>query len=173
MRVPLPGTARIAVIGRGYVGLPLAVALGRRFPTLGFDISAERVCDLQAGRDVTLEVQEEDLASSPHLRFTASAAELGGSNVYIFTVPTPVDDTRRPDLGPLSAASRMVGAVLAPGDVVIYESTVYPGCTEEVCVPILEQASGLSLDVGFSVGYSPERVNPGDRERRVADVVKV
>ena len=173
MSVPLPDAARIAVIGLGYVGLPLAVAFGRRFPTLGFDISAERVRDLQAGRDATLEVQGPDLASSAHLRFTASPGELAGSNVYIITVPTPVDDARRPDLGPLSAASRMVGAVLAPGDVVIYESTVYPGCTEEVCVPILEQASGLSVDEGFSVGYSPERVNPGDRERRVADVVKV
>ena len=169
----LPDSPRIAVVGLGYVGLPLAVAFGSRFPTVGFDISAERVGDLRAGRDATLEVQHDELAASSHLRFSAEAADLGDSNVYIVTVPTPVDEARRPDLGPLSAASRMVGAVLAPGDVVIYESTVYPGCTEEVCVPILEQASGLSVNGDFFVGYSPERVNPGDRERRVSDVVKV
>jgi UDP-N-acetyl-D-galactosamine dehydrogenase len=169
----LPQVPSIAVIGLGYVGLPLAVSFGRKYPTIGFDIDTERVSGLRAGRDGTLEISLDELAASVQLQFTADAAALEHSNVYVITVPTPVDSARRPDLGPLSSASEMVGAALVAGDVVIYESTVYPGCTEEVCVPILEQASGLVFNRDFFVGYSPERVNPGDRERRLADVVKV
>ena len=173
MSAQLPGTPRVAIIGLGYVGLPLAVAFGKKYPTTGFDVDPRRVADLREGRDGTLEVDPEELAGSTRLRFSSDAADLGDSNIYVVTVPTPVDSARRPDLAPLSAASQTVGAALCPGDVVIYESTVYPGCTEEVCVPILERASGLVFNRDFFVGYSPERVNPGDRERRVADVVKV
>src|SRR5690554_1974064 len=168
MSVQMPETPRIAVVGLGYVGLPLAVAFGSRYQTVGFDIDPRRVADLGEGRDGTLEVNVDELAASTRLAFSADVADLDDSNVYVVAVPTPVDSARRPDLAPLSAASELVGAVLAPGDVVIYESTVYPGCTEEVCVPILERASGLVFNRDFFVGYSPERVNPGDRERRVA-----
>ena len=173
MSARLPEMPRVAVIGLGYVGLPLAVAFGKIHPTTGFDIDPRRVADLCEGRDGTLEVDSSELAGSTLLRFSSDAADLGGSNVYIVTVPTPVDSARRPDLGPLAAASELAGAALKSGDVVVYESTVYPGCTEEVCVPILERASGLVFNRDFFVGYSPERVNPGDRERRIADVVKV
>lgn len=173
MSMPLPELPRVAIIGLGYVGLPLAVAFGKKHPTTGFDIDPRRVVDLCEGRDGTLEVDPDELARSDRLRFSSDAEDLGDSNVYIVTVPTPVDSARRPDLAPLQAASEMVGAVLSSGDVVVYESTVYPGCTEEVCVPILERASGLVFNRDFFVGYSPERVNPGDRERRIADVVKV
>lgn len=173
MNVQLPATPRVGIIGLGYVGLPLAVAFGKQYPTTGFDVDPRRVADLREGRDGTLEVDSGELAASNHLRFSSDVADLGDSNVYVITVPTPVDSARRPDLAPLSTASETVGAALSPGDVVIYESTVYPGCTEEVCVPILERVSGLVFNRDFFVGYSPERVNPGDRERRVADVVKV
>ena len=166
-------SSRIAVVGLGYVGLPLAAALGREFPTLGFDIDPVRVDELKAGRDATGEVDQSELAAATHLRYTAEEADLRDANVYIIAVPTPVTPHKWPDLKPLIGASEMVGRAMARGAVVIYESTVYPGATEETCVPALERASGLRLNVDFFCGYSPERVNPGDRKRRLADIVKV
>ena len=166
-------SARIAVVGLGYVGLPLAAAFGRHFDTLGFDINAGRVEELQQGRDRTGETDSDDLAAATRLEFSANPAALAACNVYLVTVPTPVDDATRPDLRPLEQASRTVGAVLKTGDVVVYESTVYPGTTEEVCVPVLEEASGLSFNRDFFCGYSPERINPGDREHRLETITKV
>ncbi|MGY6631649.1 MAG: nucleotide sugar dehydrogenase [Wenzhouxiangella sp.] len=175
------GEAAIAVIGLGYVGLPLAVHFGQHFRTIGFDIKADRIADLKRGHDSTLEVDAEELASASHLSLTDQPDELAAARVYVITVPTPIDKAKRPDLGPLISASRLVGSVLKAGDVVIYESTVYPGATEEDCVPILEAASGLRyLDRddtdpsnGFYCGYSPERINPGDKQHRLPDIVKV
>ncbi len=164
---------RIGLIGLGYVGLPLAVEFGKHFTTVGFDVKPERVAELRAGRDSTLEVTRGELAAATHLSFTCAPADLRRCRVFIVTVPTPIDIYKRPDLGPLVAASTTVGKVLKKGDVVIYESTVYPGCTEEVCVPILERESGLRLNSGFFVGYSPERINPGDKEHRLTTIKKV
>ena len=155
---------RPAVIGLGYVGLPLAVELGKRYPTTGFDIKAERIAELASGRDSTLEVEPKELEQTVGLNFTCDAEDLKACNVFIVTVPTPIDRHKQPDLKPLILASEMVGGALKKGDIVIYESTVYPGATEEVCVPILEKESGLRLNQGFYVGYSPERINPGDSE---------
>jgi UDP-N-acetyl-D-galactosamine dehydrogenase len=164
---------RIAVVGLGYVGLPLAVAFGGRFDTLGFDLDPGRVAALQAGRDSTGEMDATELAGATRLRLGADPAMLEDRNVYVVTVPTPVDEANRPDLSPLVAASEAIGRVLRRGDLVIYESTVYPGTTEEVCVPVLERASGLRFNDDFGCGYSPERINPGDRKRRLGDIVKV
>ncbi len=164
---------RIAVIGLGYVGLPLAVAFGQKLPTLGFDIDAGRVAALRAGRDDTREVSEHELAQADQLQISNAPTDLAACTIYIITVPTPVDESHRPDLGPLKAATQTVAAVLKAGDLVIYESTVYPGATEEDCVPLLEQGSELVFNQDFHVGYSPERINPGDKNRRLADVVKV
>jgi UDP-N-acetyl-D-galactosamine dehydrogenase len=166
-------TARIAVVGLGYVGWPLALAFGARYPTIGFDINATRVRELDAGIDRTGETTAAERAASTQVQLTADAAEMRACNVYIITVPTPVDNANRPDLAPLIAASNTVGAQLKRGDIVIYESTVYPGTTEEVCVPMLEQASGLRFNQDFFCGYSPERINPGDRQRRLTDITKV
>lgn len=163
----------IAVIGLGYVGLPLAVAFGKRYPVTGFDIKSDRITELKAGRDSTLEVSADELADAIHLRYTDDLAELRACRVFIVTVPTPVDRYNRPDLTPLISASQTVGAALKPGDVVIYESTVYPGATEEVCVPVLERASGLAFNQDFYCGYSPERINPGDKAHRLATIKKV
>jgi len=168
-----PFSPRLAVIGLGYVGLPLAAELGRIYPTLGFDIDPERVAELRAGCDRTREVAPEALARAEQLEVTDRTAALADCNVYIVTVPTPIDEHRRPDLTPLLAASRTVGEVLSPGDVVIYESTVYPGATEDDCAPALEAASGLVCNRDFFLGYSPERVNPGDTAHRIPDIVKV
>ncbi len=165
--------AQIAVIGLGYVGLPLAVEFGKSLPTIGFDINAERIDALRAGHDATLEVGPEELNRATSLRFTGLKDDLKACNVYIVTVPTPIDRYKRPDLGPLQTASVTVGGALRQGDVVIYESTVYPGATEEVCVPLLERHSGLGLNEGFYVGYSPERINSGDKEHRLANIVKI
>ncbi len=165
--------ARIGVIGLGYVGLPLAVSFACHFPTLGFDVKTERIAELKAGRDRTLEVTPEELAQAGGLSLTAAPADLAPCNVYVVTVPTPIDRHKRPNLRPLEAASRTVGGVLSPGDVVIFESTVYPGATEEVCVPILEAESGLTYNRDFFAGYSPERINPGDKEHRVTSIRKV
>jgi UDP-N-acetyl-D-glucosamine/UDP-N-acetyl-D-galactosamine dehydrogenase len=175
MTAPLPRNddLRIAVIGLGYVGLPLAVAFGRRHPTIGFDIDAARVSELRRHHDHTHEVDAEALREAAHLQCTDDASALDACNVFIVTVPTPIDAYKRPDLRPLEAASRTVGKALSRGDVVVYESTVYPGATEEVCVPILEQASGLAFNSDFSAGYSPERINPGDREHRLENILKV
>ena len=170
---PLPDSPCLAILGLGYVGLPLALAFAREFPTLGFDIDAGRVAALQAGRDVTGELDDEALSRLPTLRLTADADALKDCNVFIIAVPTPVNRHKAPDLGPLLAATRTVGKLLRRGAVVIYESTVYPGATEEACVPALELTSGLRLHADFHVGYSPERVNPGDRTRRLEDIVKL
>src|SRR5690606_23246798 len=158
---------RLGVIGLGYVGLPLAMAFGSRFPTVGFDIDEDRVEALRGGHDRTGEVSNAELGSVAGLTLSADPAALETCNVYIVTVPTPVDDATRPDLRPLEAASTLVGGLLKQGDVVVFESTVYPGTTEEVCVPLLEQASGLVFNRDFFCGYSPERINPGDRQRRL------
>jgi UDP-N-acetyl-D-galactosamine dehydrogenase len=172
---PLPALddARAAVIGLGYVGLPLAVAFSRVLPTLGFDSRAARVEELRAGRDHTLEVAGTDLAAAADLAFSADPADLAGHDVFIVTVPTPIDASRRPDLGPLEAASATIGRAIRRGGIAIFESTVYPGATEEVCVPIIERESGLVFNRDFHAGYSPERINPGDREHRLDSIVKV
>ncbi|MGV8921402.1 MAG: nucleotide sugar dehydrogenase [Pseudomonas sp.] len=218
---------RIAIVGLGYVGLPLAVEFGKRYPTVGFDINAARIDALRAGHDSTLEVDADELASATHLSFASTLADIAACTTYIVTVPTPIDDAKRPDLTPLIKASEALGKVLKPGDTVIYESTVYPGCTEEICVPILERVSGLRYDghamaevsteelairnavrekewevvgdaeslepaafdllmdpdhamtedadqrASFSIGYSPERINPGDKQHRVTNILKV
>ncbi|HEY6630281.1 MAG TPA: nucleotide sugar dehydrogenase [Rhizobiaceae bacterium] len=163
----------IAVIGLGYVGLPLALEFARTRPVVGFDISRERIDELLAGRDATLEADPEDLQQATSLELTDDPEALRGCGIFIVTVPTPIDKANRPDLKPLVRATETVGKALREGDVVIYESTVYPGCTREVCVPILEGLSGLKLNEGFHVGYSPERANPGDRQHRLATITKV
>lgn len=164
---------KLAIIGLGYVGLPLAVEFGKRYDTIGFDINQGRIKELRAGRDNTLEVNAEELAESEHLRFSAELADLADRNVFIVTVPTPIDSAKRPDLTPLIRASETLAKVLKRGDVVVYESTVYPGCTEEVCVPILAKGSGLVFNQDFFAGYSPERINPGDKQHRVTSILKV
>ena len=166
-------TTRLGIVGLGYVGLPLAVEFGKQFPTLGLDINEARIRELQAGTDNTLEVTAEELRRAEYLRYTHRAEDLADCNVYIVTVPTPVDEYKRPDFNPLIGASTTVGRLLKPGDVAIYESTVYPGATEEVCVPILERESGLRFNVDFFAGYSPERINPGDKEHRVTTIRKI
>ena len=171
--MPSNENARIAIVGLGYVGLPLAVEFGKQFDTVGFDINEARIQELRAGHDGTLEVTPAELAEAGRLGFTSELRDLSDCNVYIVTVPTPIDTAKRPDLTPLVRASEALGQVLSAGDVVIYESTVYPGCTEEVCVPILERASGLKFNEDFFAGYSPERINPGDREHRVTSILKV
>ena len=165
--------ARIGVVGMGYVGLPLAVEFGRRYDTFGYDIDAARIAGLLDGSDRNREVGADELAASTHLRLTATLEELRDRNVYIVTVPTPINEHKHPDFSPLVQASRSIGGLLKRGDVVIYESTVYPGATEEICVPELERASGLQFNVDFFAGYSPERINPGDRQRRLVDIPKV
>jgi UDP-N-acetyl-D-galactosamine dehydrogenase len=167
------GAEKIAIIGLGYVGLPLAVAFGRQRPVVGFDISATRIADLRAGRDRTRETSAEELAEARQLGFATDPAEIADCTIYIVTVPTPIDAHKRPDLGPLRGAAETVSRVLKPGDLVIFESTVYPGATEEDCVPILERGSGLRFNVDFFCGYSPERINPGDKLHRLPDIRKV
>jgi UDP-N-acetyl-D-glucosamine/UDP-N-acetyl-D-galactosamine dehydrogenase len=164
---------RIGIVGLGYVGLPLAVEFGKHFDTTGFDVKAGRIAELKAGRDSTLEVSKAELKSSSFLTFTTDLAALKRCQVFIVTVPTPIDEYKRPDLSPLVKASESVGKVLKKNDVVIYESTVYPGCTEEICVPILERESGLKFNKDFFAGYSPERINPGDKEHRLPTIKKV
>ncbi|KAE9629375.1 Vi polysaccharide biosynthesis UDP-N-acetylglucosamine C-6 dehydrogenase TviB [Parasedimentitalea maritima] len=164
---------RICVIGLGYVGLPLAVEFGKHREVVGFDINQDRIDQLRQGQDLTREIEPDELGLAQHLSFTSDAAEIATCSIYIVTVPTPIDTSRRPDLGPLERASQLVGRVLAPGDIVIYESTVYPGATEEECVPILEARSGLTFNRDFYVGYSPERINPGDKTHRLTTIVKV
>ncbi|HMT39148.1 MAG TPA: nucleotide sugar dehydrogenase [Thermomonas sp.] len=205
-------SARIAIVGLGYVGLPLAVEFGKRYDTVGYDIHAARVAELRAGRDSTLEVEPGLLAEAVKLTYADQLADIAGCNVFIVTVPTPIDAAKRPDLTPLVKASEAIGSVLKPGDTVVYESTVYPGCTEEICVPILERVSGLTFEAAalppplraqregegrggvaldlpsplageggaqrrerglFAIGYSPERINPGDKAHRVTNILKV
>ena len=164
---------RIAIIGLGYVGLPLAVEFGKRQPVVGFDVSCDRVAELQRGHDSTLEVSKEELSSADDLTFSSSLKSIEGCNVFIVTVPTPIDENNVPDLRPLQRASKMLAEIIKPSDVVIYESTVYPGATEEVCIPIIEQGSGLVFNEDFFVGYSPERINPGDKENTLTKITKI
>lgn len=164
---------KVGVIGLGYVGLPLAVEFGKKIPTVGFDINQTRIDELSSGKDHTLEVSPEDLKTATYLSYTADLAQLKECNFFIVTVPTPIDDVNRPDLTPLEKASMTVGKVLKKGDIVVYESTVYPGATEEVCVPILEKISGLKFNQDFFVGYSPERINPGDKVNTLTTIKKI
>ena len=164
---------KLAIIGLGYVGLPLAVEFGKQRSVVGFDINASRIGALEAGHDETLEVDDVELANASYLRFSTNSASLVNCNVFIVTVPTPIDEHKKPDLTPLIKASQTIGRVLKRDDIVIYESTVYPGATEEDCVPVLEMCSGLKFNVDFFVGYSPERINPGDKEHRVTTIKKV
>lgn len=164
---------KLAVVGLGYVGLPLAVEFGKKRGVLGFDINARRIAELKDGEDHTLEVDAAELAEATHLSFTSETAQLAEANVYIVTVPTPIDAYKQPDLTPLIRASETIGKVLKRGDIVIYESTVYPGATEEDCVPVLERVSGLRFNEDFFAGYSPERINPGDKAHRVSTIKKV
>ncbi len=166
-------SVKIAIIGQGYVGLPLAVEFGKKIPTLGFDINQTRINELNAGNDSTLECSDEELAASTHIRYSSNVDDLRSCNVYIVTVPTPIDKHKNPDLTPLIKASEMLGNVVSNGDVIIYESTVYPGATEEDCIPVVERVSGLTYNKDFFAGYSPERINPGDKEHRVVNIKKV
>lgn len=165
--------ARIAIIGLGYVGLPLAVEFGKKSPTIGFDINQVRIDELAKGRDSTLECSDNELAEATHLSYTTSLQDLKECNVYIVTVPTPIDEHKQPDLTPLIKASEALGTVVSEGDVIIYESTVYPGATEEDCIPVVERVAGLKFNQDFFAGYSPERINPGDKEHRVTNILKV
>ena len=169
----IPPDIRIAIIGLGYVGLPLAVEFGKKYPVTGFDIKQGRIDELKAGRDSTREVEPAELAEATQLSFTADPEQLRSCSIFIVTVPTPVDSAQRPDLTPLIKASETVGKVMPKGAIVIYESTVYPGATEEVCVPLLEKHSGLSFNRDFFAGYSPERINPGDKQHRLPTIKKV
>lgn len=163
----------MAVIGLGYVGLPLAVEFSKKYQTVGFDISENRIKELSSGFDSTLEIDTEELEAASYLKFSSSAFDLSCCNVFIITVPTPIDKYNRPDLSPLISASKTVGSAISKGSIVIYESTVYPGATEEDCVPVLEEFSGLVFNKDFFVGYSPERINPGDKENRFVNIIKV
>lgn len=163
----------LAIIGLGYVGLPLAVEFGKKRPVIGFDINSARIAELEIGQDRTLEVGPDELRDAQHLNFSADWEDLRAAQIFIVTVPTPIDTHKRPDLMPLIKASETVGRVLKPGDIVIYESTVYPGATEEDCVPVLERVSGLKFNEEFFCGYSPERINPGDKDHRLTTIRKV
>jgi nucleotide sugar dehydrogenase len=164
---------RIAIIGLGYVGLPLAVEFGKKVPVVGFDIYQKRISELKNGQDHTLEVSPEELKQAAQLTYTASLEDLKDCNFFIVTVPTPIDDYKQPDLTPLVKASTSIGKILKKGDIVVYESTVYPGATEEVCIPVLEEISGLTFNKDFFAGYSPERINPGDKLHRVTNILKI
>jgi UDP-N-acetyl-D-glucosamine/UDP-N-acetyl-D-galactosamine dehydrogenase len=164
---------KIGIIGLGYVGLPLAIEFGKKHPTVGFDINKNRISELEKGFDKTLEVNKNKFDKSKNLSFTADSDKIKNCNIYIVTVPTPVDKFNTPDLSPLKSASRMVGHVLKENDIIIYESTVYPGATEEICVPILEEVSGLTYNTDFYCGYSPERINPGDKKRTLTKITKI
>jgi len=164
---------KIAVIGLGYVGLPLAAEFGKIRPTVGFDINSARIAELKDGQDRTRETTAEELATATELSFATDTSDIADCSIYIVTVPTPIDAYKRPDLTPLIKASETVGSVLKKGDIVIYESTVYPGATEEDCVPVLERVSGLTFNQDFFCGYSPERINPGDKEHRLPNIKKV
>jgi len=164
---------KIAIIGQGYVGLPLAIEFGKKYPTIGFDIKSSRIDDLKNGIDHTNEASKEQLKSADQLNFTSDLNDITNSNIYVVTVPTPIDEYKTPDLNPLKGASKILGEILKKGDIVIYESTVFPGCTEEVCVPLLESASGLVFNQDFYCGYSPERIVPGDKVNTLTTIKKV
>jgi UDP-N-acetyl-D-glucosamine/UDP-N-acetyl-D-galactosamine dehydrogenase len=165
--------SKIAIIGLGYVGLPLAVAFSKKYSVIGFDINKKRINDLKGGTDSTLEVSEQDLLNAKQLSFEYKSEKIGDCNVYIITVPTPIDEHKQPDLTPLIKASTLLGSLVKKGDVIIYESTVYPGATEDKCIPFVEDVSGLKLNEDFFAGYSPERINPGDKEHTVENILKV
>jgi UDP-N-acetyl-D-glucosamine/UDP-N-acetyl-D-galactosamine dehydrogenase len=165
--------AKIAVIGLGYVGLPLAVEFSKKFSVIGFDINKSRIDELRSGMDITLEVSDYDLACAKQLQYSFSVDDLRGCNTYIVTVPTPIDRHKQPDLSPLIKASEMLATIINKGDVIVYESTVYPGATEEICIPVIEQISGLVFNEDFFAGYSPERINPGDKNHRLTNIIKV
>ncbi|MDH4315348.1 MAG: Vi polysaccharide biosynthesis UDP-N-acetylglucosamine C-6 dehydrogenase TviB [Gammaproteobacteria bacterium] len=167
------GKIRIGVVGLGYVGLPLAVEFGRKYPTVGFDVKQRRIDELKSGKDATLEVSRDELAAAKSLTFSSDAADIAACNFYVVTVPTPIGDGNLPLLAPLQTASTTIGRLLKKGDIVVYESTVYPGATEEFCVPFLEQESDLRFNRDFFVGYSPERINPGDKQHRLSNILKV
>ena len=171
--LPESGDIKIAIIGLGYVGLPLAVYMARHFDVIGFDVQPDRVDQLNGGFDRTGEVTQQEFSAAGNIRFSANADDLGAANFYIVTVPTPIDSAKQPDLSALRAASRTIGAQLGKGNVVVYESTVFPGATEEICVPILEDVSGLTFNIDFFAGYSPERINPGDMKHRLPDILKI
>lgn len=175
MAVSLPdfATAKVAIIGLGYVGLPLAVEFGKQRPVIGFDINQARIAELRSGTDSTLEVSDEELVSAKQLSFSADEADLKSCDVYVVTVPTPINGHKQPDLTPLIKASELLGRVISAGAIVIYESTVYPGATEEDCIPVIEQGSGLAFNSDFFAGYSPERINPGDKQHRLPNIMKV
>ena len=164
---------QIAIIGLGYVGLPLAVEFGKQLPCIGYDINQQRIDSLRNGHDHTLELNHQEIAAATQLHYSSSAADIADCDVYIVTVPTPIDASKQPDLTPLREASKLVGSVLGKNNIVIFESTVYPGCTEEVCIPIIEAVSGLVFNLDFYAGYSPERINPGDKLHRVTNIIKV
>ncbi|WP_062031560.1 Vi polysaccharide biosynthesis UDP-N-acetylglucosamine C-6 dehydrogenase TviB [Acinetobacter sp. BMW17] len=164
---------KVAIIGLGYVGLPLAVEFGKKVPVVGFDIHQKRIDELKSGKDHTLEVSSEELLQSAQLSYSANLEDLQDCNFYVVTVPTPIDEFKQPDLTPLVKASQSIGKVLKKGDIVVYESTVYPGATEEVCIPVLEKNSGLKFNQDFYAGYSPERINPGDKLHRVTNILKI
>ena len=164
---------QIAIIGLGYVGLPLAVEFGKASPTIGFDINHERIDELKRQYDSTREVSKAEMVEASHLKFTSEPRDIAQCKVFIVTVPTPINQHKQPDLTPLVRASETIGKIIRPDTVVIYESTVYPGATEEVCIPIIERESGLQYNKDFFAGYSPERINPGDKEHRVSNIMKV
>jgi UDP-N-acetyl-D-galactosamine dehydrogenase len=164
---------KVGIVGLGYVGLPLAVEFGKKIQTIGFDINTSRIAELEAGKDRTQETSPEELQAANKLSFTKNKEDIKALDVYIVTVPTPVDEDKRPDLTPIEKASELVGSLMIKGSIVIYESTVFPGCTDEVCVPILESISGLQHNLDFFTGYSPERINPGDKENRLPNIVKI
>ena len=168
-----PSNPKLCIVGLGYVGLPLAVEFGKKVDTIGFDINQNRVDALGKGIDSTLELSSEELKEPQHLKFTTQEADIKGCDVYIVTVPTPINSSHQPDLTPLEKASALLGRVIKPNSIVIYESTVYPGCTEEICIPIIEQVSGLKFNKDLYAGYSPERINPGDKQRRVHNIIKI
>ncbi|WP_198265749.1 Vi polysaccharide biosynthesis UDP-N-acetylglucosamine C-6 dehydrogenase TviB [sulfur-oxidizing endosymbiont of Gigantopelta aegis] len=167
------GNTKLAIIGLGYVGLPLAVEFAKKYPVIGFDINTSRITELKSGKDTTLELTSDELTQTGQLQYTSNVDDLKSCNVYIVTVPTPVDKHKNPDLSPLIKASEMIGELISLGDIVIYESTVYPGATEEMCIPAIEQSSGLTFNQDFYAGYSPERINPGDKKHRVINILKV
>ena len=163
----------IGIIGLGYVGLPLAVEFGKKFKTLGFDVNSSRIDELESGIDITLETESSDIESAKKLSFSSDTNALEDPNIYIVTVPTPIDKAKQPDLEPLILATKNVAKILSHGNIVIYESTVFPGATEEVCVPIIEKISSLKYNRGFFCGYSPERINPGDKKHTIANIKKI
>ena len=164
---------KIAIIGLGYVGLPLAVAFAKKFDVIGFDINSSRIKELESGVDSSLEISSTELQGATSLSFSSDETDLTSCNTFIVTVPTPIDEFKRPDLTPLVKASQMIGRIIKKGDVIIYESTVYPGATEDDCIPVVEMISGLNLNIDFFAGYSPERINPGDKNHRVEEILKV